>query len=397
MAEGELLFDYVAVDASGRRVKGAVSAHSDAGAFQRLKYEGLQPLRIHASKSGGIQHSTKAGLKDRDLAAFLSELSGLLGAGADMRTALGILGGAPRQGALARGLATTIGGGSSPSEAFASHLGKNGAFVAALIASGDLPGGMQRAADVIQSRVSLRDQFIGALSYPLFVLVSTLAALAVIVLFVAPALAPLVADSGGRPPFVLGLLIGVSAFLQKNGGWLAILLAAVATGGATMARLGLLARAVQNLVLDGPFRRTAGGLIFGGFAISLGNMLTGGASMTEALRLAIRSIPTQLARERLSAAVQAVREGQALSSALGKVPAFPGAIVRLAAVGEASGALGSMLTRAGKLEEDAAIKRIETAGRLLGPILIVGLGAVIGLLMGGVLTGVSQLGQTALQ
>ena len=109
--------------------------------------------------------------------------------------------------------------------------------------------------------------------------------------------------------------------------------------------------------------------------------------MSEALRL----------RTRLEPVAQAVRQGQALSVALGVVKAFPPAITRLAAIGEASGALGLLLARAGKLEEETALRRIEAVGRLLGPALIVALGGMIGLLMAGLLSGVSQSGGAALQ
>ncbi len=56
-----------------------------------------------------------------------------------------------------------------------------------------------------------------------------------------------------------------------------------------------------------------------------------------------------------------------------------------------------MLARAGELEEEAALRRIEAAGRLIGPALIVVLGGVIGLLMGGLLSGVTQIGDSALR
>ena len=92
-----------------------------------------------------------------------------------------------------------------------------------------------------------------------------------------------------------------------------------------------------------------------------------------------------------------MRQGQALSAALDRVRAIPATITRLAVIGEASGALGPMLARAGRLEEDAALRRIEFAGRLLGPALIVLLGGMIGLLMAGLLSGVSQLGGAAVQ
>jgi type II secretory pathway component PulF len=294
-------------------------------------------------------------------------------------------------------LAIQIGGGQALDEAFANQLGKNGPFVAALISSGDLAGGLQRAADILQSRVTLKDQLITVLSYPAFVFISTLAALAVIILFVIPSLAPLVSEAGGHPPLILGFLIGLSAFLHSNAATLIGCLVLAALALVLSARAGLLSRFVQQALLDGPARRTVSGLVYGGFAIALGNMLIAGAPMSDALRLAIRSVRSGAARERLEPVAQAVRQGQTLSAALEQVKPFPDTLIRLTAVGEVSGSLGAMLTRGGKLEEDAAIKRIEAAGRLLGPALIVGLGAIIGLMMGGLLTGLSQLGQSALQ
>ncbi len=119
--------------------------------------------------------------------------------------------------------------------------------------------------------------------------------------------------------------------------------------------------------------------------------------MSDALKLAIRSVRSPLARKRLEPAAQAVREGRAFSEVIARVSGFPQSIARLAVIGEASGAVGPMMARAGKLEEDAALRRIEAAGRLLGPAVIVGLGAMIGLLMGGLLTGVTHIGDGALQ
>jgi type II secretory pathway component PulF len=139
----------------------------------------------------------------------------------------------------------------------------------------------------------------------------------------------------------------------------------------------------------------ATGVTYGAFSIALGTMLSAGAPMGEALRLSIRSVRSGQARKRLEPVAKAVRQGVLLSASLSQVAGFPGAIVRLAAVGEATGALGAMLARAGRLEEQAALRRIEQAGRLLGPALIVLLGGLVGLLMAGLLSSVSQLGEAA--
>lgn len=396
-------FDYVAIDAAGRRVKGRLSARSDGQAFEQLKRDGLAPVRLRPSKDRAVQ-PTAGGLTDREAADFLSDLAALLGAGANIRNALSILGakaGRPGVQALARRLAKDIGGGEALELAFSTAMGRKHSFVGALVAAGeaggDLPGGLQRAADMLTSRIKLQDQLVSTLSYPFFVFLSTVMALGVILLFVTPSLAPLVDEAGGAPPLTLAIMLGLSSALRSHLAAIGIGLALIAVALAVAGRMGALREPAERLLLDGLGRRTTSGLVYGGFAIALGNMLSAGAPISDALRLANRTVVSAIARRRLDIVAQAVRQGDTLSTALGRVSGVPQTIVRLAGVGEASGGLGPMLVRGGRLEEEAAIRRIEGFSRILGPSLIVGLGGLIGVLMAGLLSGVSELGQAALQ
>ena len=85
-----------------------------------------------------------------------------------------------------------------------------------------------------------------------------------------------------------------------------------------------------------------------------------------------------------------------MAGSLAAVRTFPRSISRLASIGEQSGALGPMLVRAGRYAEKAALRSIESSARILGPVLIVVLGGMIGLLMAGLLSGISGLGDAAL-
>ena len=394
----------MAIDPAGRRVKGSVAASSDSGAFESLKRDGLSPVTIRAAREQTTTSGGSRSLSERETSDLLSDLAALLKAGADMRAALAIIGakGArPALQAVCKALSAEISGGEAMDRAFARNLPNKQGFIAALVAageaSGDLPSGLQRAADIMQSRLKIREQLTSTLSYPMFVLISTVAALLVILLLVVPSLAPLAEAPGAQPGLAMKILLGISGFLRGN---LSAIAVSILVGVLVLylaARGGVLAPMIDGLLLDGPFKRTTRGLVFGGFAIALGNVLAAGAPMSEALRLAVRSVRSGTARKRLEPVQHAVRQGEALSNALGRVAGFPGTVVRLAAIGEASGALGAMLARAGVLEESAALRRIEAAGRLLGPALIVILGALIGLLMGGLLSGVSGLGDAALQ
>lgn len=396
-------FDYVASDAGGKRVRGTLSAGDEQAAFERLKRQGLTPIKLTTARSAS-RASRGPAPRDKESAEILQSLGDLLAAGADMRSALAVLtvrSEGSRVAQACKRLSDQISGGEALETAFAQVLAPRHGFVSALVAageaSGDLPGGLRRAGEMLQSDLKLREQLISTLAYPAFVLFSTLAAAAVILLAVVPSLEPLVAESGGEGPTILGGLLMVSRFLRDNAAILLAMMSAVVFGIVLASRAGLLARPLDRLLLIGPWRKTTGAIFYGGFSMSLGSMLASGAPMSGALRLAIRGVRSSLARDRLEAVAQAVRQGISLSEALGRVSGFPPAVVRLVAVGEATGALGTMLQRAGKVEEEVALRRIEAWAKLLGPALIILLGGLIGLMMVGLLSGVTELGQAALQ
>jgi type II secretory pathway component PulF len=413
MTDSEARFAYEALDGGGRRRRGEVVAASLTAAHASLRAQGLSPLRLDPmlaragrapSRTAGKVERRKIRLADRDLAEFLGQWAALLKAGADIRSSLQILGAPGIKAAVGRFAAELnrrIAGGEDVDAALAALLGADQGFIAALAAagqsSGDLSGGLARSAEILETRLNLRDQLVSALSYPGFVFVSAIGALGVILLFIVPALEPLAEDNGAKPALSLAILIAASAFLRGN----LLLLASAATVAVAALAVAwtsnLLVRPLDRLLLQGPWRRTANGLVYGGYVLALGAMLSGGASMTEALRLSSRIIRSPSAREAVERLTIKVRQGTSLAAALGEIRGLPGSIARLATVGEVSGALGPMLARAGKLEEEQALRKIEAAGRMLGPALIVALGAMIGLLMASLLTGVSQLGESALR
>lgn len=399
----DLTYRYVAVDPHGRRIRGVLSAAEAAVAYDRLKRDGLSPVSLKAHRRREHAATASPRLRSRDAAEFLSSLSDLLRAGADIRTALSILGakaGQPALRQISETLSADISSGEPLDGAFSRVFQTSHPSVAPLIAageaSGDLPGGLQRASKILSSEQKLRDQLLSALAYPTFVAISAAAAVLAILLYIVPSIAPLAVELGSEPSMSLRMMIAASDLLTANMLTLGLSLLGGVIVVLAAARAGLLKAPVELLLLDGPCRRTVGGIVFGNFAQSLGAMIAAGAPVVEALRLATRTTSMRTARERLDAISQAVRQGEPLSAALEGIANFPQPIVRLTTVGEASNALGPMLLRGGRMEEDAALRRIEAAGRMAGPALIVLLGVILGILMGGLLSGVSEIGQSAL-
>jgi type II secretory pathway component PulF len=399
-------FDYVASSDAGRQVRGAVEAADEAEAFAILRREGLRPLKITASR-GGAQSGGRAGrvdLKPRAVAELLADLAALLQAGAALKPALGILAegtGEPAAATAARALSGEISKGVGVEGAFLTVLGDRYPFVPGLAAageaSGDLAGALRRGADILERDLAIGEEVGGALAYPAFVLLMTLASILLILLLVVPALAPIVDQSRDALPLSMLLLVGVSGLLTQYGGLLLAGLGVLALAALAGWRFGGLKTSFERLLLDGPARASVRGLVLGGFASAFGDLLSSGVPAPDALRIALRSLRLTEAARRLEPVLAALRGGAPVSTALAQAHGLPASLVHMARIGEESGALGPMLERAGKLEQARGLRSIKAMTRWLGPALIIVLGMVIGSLMAGLLSGVSSLGEAAVR
>ncbi len=395
-------FEYLAANEAGGRVSGAVDAADEKEAFDKLRQDGLRPIRLtaaSASRRGG-----RVRLDNRSVGELSADLAALLTAGASMKTALGVLtdaaGDAPA-GQAARALSEEISKGVAIDSAFSIVLGDRYPFVPALVAageaSGDLPHALTMISETIERDIEIAEQIGTALSYPAFILAMTLGSVLMIVLLVVPALAPVIEETGGETSFVLGALIAVSGLLTEHAVVWLILLGMLVAGSLLAWRTGSLWRWLQALWLDGILSGPARSLVYGGFARSLGQLLMARAPAGEAIRLAIGALRLPVAAERLSTLATQVRGGTAISSALAQNSALPQSLAQMARIGEETGALGQMLERAGRLEQARALRRIRLVTRWLAPALIIVLGILIGILMTGLLSGVSALGESGIQ
>ena len=397
-------FSYKAIALDGKSRQGVIEASSEAEAFSKLRSENLSPVTL--KKKGQAQPKGQSKtifsfwprsktLSELELEALLQGLAVLLKAGSDIRTALNVLG----DDGPAKIMAQKILGGSSLDiamgevipEAF-SHLH---GLIAAGEARGDLPSGLEGAAKVLETRRKIRQQLFEALSYPGFIMVTAVGALCVILLVVVPAIAPLLQDTGHALPLYFQVIMFLSQALQH--GW-AYLLTGVLLAGLglyTGFKYGQLKSVFEVWLLSGPFGSLCRGLVFGGYAKTLGDSLQSGASLVDSLRLCQRSVGNSAARKRLDPVMTLIRQGRSLSEAFRHVAGFPKPIIKLCEVGEASSALGAMLAKAGEREEAAALSRIDKLAKLLGPILIMALGALIGGLMAGVLTALTDIGSVS--
>lgn len=394
-------FTYTAAAPNGARVTGVIEASDERDAYARLRADNYRPISLVAAKDDS--RAGRVTLGPAAVGELAADLAELLMAGASMKNALQVMSSASEggnAGAAARALSQEISKGVPLDEAFRTVLGARYPFLPALVAAGEaagnLPSALNTIAETIERDLEITEQVATALSYPAFVLAMTLGSVLLIVLFVAPALAPIIEEAGNGTSLVMSALLAVSGLLTEHplawsGGLLALGVALF-----TAWRIGALDPILQTLLLDGPLRQMTRGVVYGGFARTLGQLLAARAPAAEAIRLAAGSIRLAEARKRLDGVALAVGGGATVSQALATVASLPPTLSQMARIGEETGALGRMLDRAGRQEQQRALRRIKSSTKWLGPALIIVLGALIGVLMSGLLSGVSGLGDPGL-
>ncbi|MEY2757380.1 MAG: hypothetical protein RIR33_1158 [Pseudomonadota bacterium] len=390
------VFRYAALLPTGRLRIGLVEADSPDTALKLLTARGETPVRIRPSR-GTMR---EARIPRQELATFLADLAALHDAGVPLRRALDVLANGAstaRAAELARIMAERLDAGSDVGRATSLAQSGDLAFAAELArageASGKLGDALRFAADMLRRQADFSKRIASALAYPAFLLMLSLVAIIALTTIAGPAIAPLLEDAP-NPPAELELVLGLGALLQQHGllvlaGLGGLIIALVAASrvspfremlAALRARLPLLGAVVRDINC-------------GSYARVLGALLSGGAPATVAMDLAAGAAPNSLWRGRFNAVGQSLRDGRTVAAALASLPDASPEIARLARVGEASGALGEMLARAGHIAVERALRRLDQLAAAAGPVLILAMGGFTGWLMSAFLTGLSQLGE----
>ena len=379
-------FEYQALDAGGRRLKGVVEADSARGARAALRERGLTPLAVDAATPGRRGNALfQRGLRPAQLALLTRELATLLAAGLPIEEALGALAEQAddaRQRTILASLRTRVREGTTLAAALAEQPDNFPEFFRASVAaaeqSGRIDAVLARLADYAESREALRRRVWMALLYPLLLTAVALLVVTGLLLYVVPQVIE-VFDSMGRDlPWLTRGLIALSEGLPVFGPWLllALVLAVLGIRAALRdpARRSRLQRGLLRLPVIGRLRLA---LDTSRFTRTLGLLAGSGVPMLDALRLSTRTVGLLPLRQALERVGARVREGSGLAVSLAESRLFPPVTVRLIANGERAGRLPAMLDQAASHEATLLENRLTTFVAILGPAMILLVGVLV--------------------
>jgi general secretion pathway protein F len=398
-------YRYEALDAAGKTRHGLLEADHPRAVRGQLRAQALVPLTVtpvvqaEDTAGGGGVRFTRRVFNATGLAVWTRQLAGLVGSGLPLERALTALAdeaGEPRQRELLAHLRSEVNAGSP----FARALGTAPrefdevyrAVVAAGEASGALGAVLERLADDLEQRQALRAKVVGAMLYPGIVAGIAVLIVVALVTYVVPQIAGVFTSSRRALPALTVGLLAVSGFVREWG-WLL----ALALGGGVAAFIlgrrheGFRERtdaAFLRLPLFGRLARGYNAARFGG---TLAMLAGAGVPILKALQAAAETLGNRAMRADAMDALAQVREGAPLASALAGKKRFPGLLAMFARLGEQTGQLPAMLQRASVQLSAEVQRRALAAATVLEPLLIVGMGGVVIVIMLAVLLPIMQL------
>ena len=396
-------FRFEAVDAAGKTHSGVLEADTARAVRSQLRTRALVPLEVRAV-DGAPQSPTASAFGRRafrgtGLTVWTRQLAGLVGAGLPLERALTTLADDaedPRQRDLVAQLRSEVNAGHSFAHALATAPREFDDVYRAVVGAGEQGGALgqvlDKLADDLEERQALKSKLIGASLYP--AIVSGIALLIVIFLvtYVVPQVASVFTSSRRALPLLTVAMLALSQF-ARDWGWLV----ALGVAGGITALLVLRRQEAVRLRLDAAWLRLplvgrlARGYNAARFAGTLAMLAGAGVPILKALQAAAETLGNRAMRaDALDALVQ-VREGAPLASALAAKKRFPGLLAMFARLGEQTGQLPQMLSRAAAQLSGEVQRRAMALATVLEPLLIVAMGAVVMLIVLAVLLPIIQM------
>ncbi len=402
-------YTFEALDAKGATQKGLIDADTARSARSMLRARALVPLSVELATGGapeggqgwnitlwggGVFNST-------GLAVWTRQLAGLVSAGLPLERALSALteeAEDERQRNLLATLRSEVNGGSPFARALAEHRREFDEGFTAVIAAGEQSGQLgsvlERLADDLEARQELKNKLIAASLYPAIVTLVAVVIVVFLVSYVVPQVAGVFAGSKQALPLLTVIMMGISDFVRQQGWWLLGVLVVSVIGVLLARRQPTLRERMDAAWLQLPLvGRLSRGYNAARFAATLSLLTAAGVPILKALQTAAETLSNRAMRADALDALVLVREGAPLASALASKKRFPPLVSMFARLGEQTGQLPSMLGRAaGQLSAEVQRRAMHMA-TILEPLLIVGMGLIVMLIVLAVLMPIIQLNQ----
>ena len=378
---------------NGEIVEGVYVADNEARLRHEFEEKGLFVLSVQPKGAIGglsLHLPQRRAINTREFLVFNQELATLLKAGMPLVQSLDLLKGrvvSPVFKGVLGDIHERVRSGSALSDAFGAHGDLfPSVYTASLLAgerSGNLDSVLRRYVEYTKIISTVKRKTVSALVYPIILITLAIGLVSIIVLKVVPAFSDFYSSFGADLPIVTKIIVRVSDFIRSQFVLLVVgIVAAVALGVTWVRQAGQKSRFDQVMLTIPVLGDVARKFSTSQMARTLATLLGGGLPLVNALDIASKSVGNQYMAGQLTIVSGRVREGESFARALEARGVFPDVAVKMAEVGESTGALQDMLNTVADFYDEEIATNMERFVTLVEPILLVIMGIVIaGLLL----------------
>ncbi len=385
-------FAYTGRNGAGKAVKGRVDAPSEGAVAGRLQGMGISPISITVAPEGtGLNReisipgfSKGVGLKD--LAIMSRQMATMIGSGLSLLRTLNILSEQTESKPLAKILAQVrddVESGTSISDAFGKHGESFPPIMVNMVRAGEtggfLDGALEAIAENFEKEVKLRSTIKSAMTYPVIVLLMSLVAVMIMLIFIVPIFEEMFKGMGSGLPLPTMILV----YLSRSMVWV---VPVVAVAGVTFAvwwgknknteRVRKFKDPILlKLPVFGPLLKK---IAVARFARNFSNMIGAGVPILQSLKIVGETSGNWVVEDALTRVAESVRQGHSIAAPLLAQPVFPPMVTQMIAVGEDAGSLEVMLDKIADFYDQEVQSATEQLTAAIEPLMIAFLGVVIG-------------------
>ncbi|MFT4512664.1 MAG: type IV pilus assembly protein PilC [Planctomycetota bacterium] len=395
-------FKFEARDATGKTVKGAVTATSQSEAIAQVRKRNLTPLEVNKSagfaslfsKPNGHKKgmAKRASARKGELEVFTRQLATMLGAGIPMLEALEILADQAESPGFAFCLDRTVDSirnGSDLSKAMEPHKRVFSHIYVSMIRAGEVSGQIDiilcRLADYLEAAAHLRNEIKSAMTYPVISLVLVIGIASFLMIGIVPSFGPVFESLEVELPQLTVVIMEMAFFMRDY--WYVIFGAMAAlifgVGAATKTKRG---EYIKDVIM---LRIPVFGILFkkvalSRFARTFSTLIKSGVPILGAMEIVSDTAGNKVISGIVDNARDSVRNGDSLSEPFMGNKVFPPMVVKMMAIGERSGALDALLEKIAEFYDQQVEAEVKGLTAMIEPIMI----AIMGIIVGGIVLAV---------
>ncbi|MDD7501618.1 MAG: type II secretion system F family protein [Elusimicrobia bacterium] len=399
-------YTYMVKDADGKTLKGSVSADNREKVILALQNKGYLVLDVREGAAGlfGGKSSHKRGGKvpGHVLAFFAEQLSTLIAGGVPLVRAVSLLGEYASNATLGYVLtqvAKDIAGGQSLHSALSNHPKTFSHIWLSLVQAGEVGGQLaetlMQVALYTKTQEGMKSKIITAVTYPAILMFASVGVLIYFILGIVPTFAQIFKDFNIDLPMITVIVLNVSGLLINNGVLIIVSIIALFVGFRFYIKTTDGRRRWHSFLLTMPiFGNFLKNIYYDRMLSTLSTLLKSGVTILNAILVLEESFDGNVIIQTALKHVRAeVAAGKPISDSFRDTGVFPGLMTEMMLMGEESGKLPSIIGTLSKFYSDNVDQFIARFSAVIDPILICGVGALIGIIVASIFLPIFKLSQ----